>query len=96
MARTGMVLALLKVVWMKERKRFFFEKKKQKTFDPWGMWQQLDQGPQLAEVFLLLFFQKKKLFLPSDWRLGWQGVDAGFRRHDGWEGLGALSYGWVC
>jgi hypothetical protein len=45
---------------------------------------------------LLLFFQKKKRLLPSSRRPRRQGVDAGFRRHDGWEGLGALSTGWVC
>jgi hypothetical protein len=77
-------------------KRFFFKKKKHKTFGPCGMWQQLGQGRQLAEVFLLLFFQKKKRLLPSSRRPRRQGVDAGFRRHDGWEGLGALSTGWVC
>jgi hypothetical protein len=46
----------------RERKRFFFEKKKQKTFD---------LGPEvlgrldakLTKVFLVLFFQKKNYFL---------------------------------
>jgi hypothetical protein len=45
------------------RKRFFFEKKKQKTFAYGGAWQLQGQSPQLAEVFLLLFFQKKKVLL---------------------------------
>ncbi len=50
------------------RKRFFFEKKKQKTFAPWGLWQRRGHGPRLAKVFLppggpVLFFQKKKRLL---------------------------------
>ncbi len=43
-------------------KRFFFEKKKQKTFDrltpPSG-----ERSAQRMKVFLLLFLQKKKCFL---------------------------------
>jgi len=48
---------------MKERKKFFFEKKNQKTFllrfarclnGPW---------PKTNKVFLLLFVHKKKFFL---------------------------------
>jgi hypothetical protein len=44
--------------FLKGRKRFFFEKKKQKTFANWGRWQGYCQGPQLAKVFWLLFFKK--------------------------------------
>jgi hypothetical protein len=42
------------------RKRFFFEKKKQKTFGPAGVGTRAQQ-PAGAKVFLLLFFQKKKI-----------------------------------
>jgi hypothetical protein len=46
----------------------------------WGL------SPRGIEVFLLLFFQKKKRFLSCFEK---QGVDAGFRRHDvaGFGGL---------
>jgi hypothetical protein len=45
----------------KRGKRFFFEKKKQKTFGPAGVGTRMGPPPG-AEVFLLLFFQKKKRF----------------------------------
>jgi hypothetical protein len=45
------------------RKRFFFEKKKQKTFDYGGRWRPRCQSPQQIGVFLLLFLQKKKRLL---------------------------------
>jgi hypothetical protein len=45
------------------RKRFFFEKKKQKTFDYGGHWRRCCQSPQRIGVFLLLFLQKKKRLL---------------------------------
>jgi putative SOS response-associated peptidase YedK len=48
-----------------ESKRFFFEKKKQKTFAHCGLWQQRRHGPQQIRVFLLLFLQKKKFLLPT-------------------------------
>jgi hypothetical protein len=47
----------------KEGKRFFFEKKKQKTFANCGRGHKRGHSPRLAEVFLLLFFQKKKRLL---------------------------------
>jgi hypothetical protein len=47
-----------------ESKTFFFEKKKQKTFAPLRV---VLKPPvaKINKVFLLLFFQKKKSFLPS-------------------------------
>jgi hypothetical protein len=42
---------------VKERKRFFFEKKKQKTFGPAGVGKRAPQPPG-AEVFCF-FFSKK-------------------------------------
>jgi hypothetical protein len=61
-------------------KRFFFEKKKQKTLYPFGLGGNLPRGAAKPsaiglrhsparrtltdEVFLLLFFQKKKRLLP--------------------------------
>jgi hypothetical protein len=70
-------------------KRFFFEKKKQKTFGPGGAGRRVPR-PARAKVFLLLFFQKKKRFLSVAglWP-GRQVVDAGFRRHDEWGGRGS-------
>jgi hypothetical protein len=49
---------------------FFFEKKNQKTFANWprGM---TAPGGQGAKVFLLLFFQKKKILA---WFLGFGGL----------------------
>jgi hypothetical protein len=48
-----------------ERKRFFFEKKKQKTFANWGPWQ-ARANARRTKSFLLLFFKKEALssFLP--------------------------------
>jgi hypothetical protein len=46
----------------KVSKRFFFEKKKQKTFGPAGVGTRSSQ-PAVNEVFLLLFVHKKKRFL---------------------------------
>jgi hypothetical protein len=34
-----------------------------KTFRSGGLWRQSGHSPHLAQVFLLLFFQKKKRFL---------------------------------
>jgi hypothetical protein len=45
------------------KKRFFFEKKKQKTFANCGLCAGQRQMLQLTEVFLLLFLQKKKCLL---------------------------------
>jgi hypothetical protein len=45
----------------KGRKSFFFEKKKQKTFGPWGLWRWSGHSPPLAKVFLLLFSKKEAL-----------------------------------
>jgi hypothetical protein len=42
--------------WRKGRKRFFFEKKNQKTFDTLAT----AATPRIHEVFLLLFVHKKK------------------------------------
>jgi hypothetical protein len=47
------------------RKKFFFEKKNQKTFGPWGWWQRWCQSPRIMGVFLLLFLQKKKCLLSA-------------------------------
>jgi len=102
MAVRGMVLALAKVVWMKERKRFFFEKKKQKTFGLAGVGTNAPQ-PAGPEVFLLLFFQKKKRLLALFRRQ--KGVDGpvkpghdgwGFRRHDGERRVWGSGGRWVC
>jgi len=46
------------------RKRFFFEKKKQKTFMYCGLWQERANAPR-SESFLLLFFKKEVLALTS-------------------------------
>jgi hypothetical protein len=49
------------------RKRFFFEKKKQKTFIRWSLAQAVGLTPSGAaqlKVFCF-FFSKKKRFLPS-------------------------------
>jgi len=42
---------------------FFFEKKNQKTFDRCDP-RQPQRARKVTKVFLLLFFQKKKAFLP--------------------------------
>jgi hypothetical protein len=42
-------------------KRFFFEKKKQKTFANLGHWRFQQHGPK-TKSFLLLFFKKEALF----------------------------------
>jgi hypothetical protein len=47
-----------------ESKDFFFEKKKQKTFDCFGCGLSGDSGPRLVKVFWF-FFSKKNRFLPS-------------------------------
>ncbi len=41
-------------------KRFFFEKKKQKTFIRWSGWRRRREA--MGKVFLVLFFQKKNRF----------------------------------
>jgi hypothetical protein len=48
---------------VKVSKKFFFEKKNQKTFVSWGRWLGWRHGPQQIRVFLLLFLQKKKRLL---------------------------------
>jgi hypothetical protein len=50
-----------------ERKRFFFEKKKQKTFVYWGLWRG-GANARRSKSFLLLFLKKEALFYlnPSD------------------------------
>jgi hypothetical protein len=45
------------------RKRFFFEKKKQKTFVCWGLWRWRCHNPQ-DQKFFGSFFQKRTSFLP--------------------------------
>jgi len=45
-------------------KRFFFEKKKQKTFESFGLSRSNRHRPRFKKVFLVLFFQKKNRFLP--------------------------------
>jgi hypothetical protein len=54
---------VLEGVWKQASKRFFFEKKKQKTFASCGLWLGRCHFPQEIRVFLLLFLQKKKRFL---------------------------------
>jgi magnesium chelatase accessory protein len=49
----------------RESKNFFSEKKQQKTSAHGGRWPRPRQIPQQIKFFLLLFFQKKKFFLPS-------------------------------
>jgi hypothetical protein len=55
------------VVWWTLRKDFFFEKKKQKTFGPLSRASPTGAAPRI-KVFLVLFFQKKNSFLPSERR----------------------------
>jgi hypothetical protein len=45
------------------RKTFFFEKKKQKTFGPWGIWRGVCQRPQDQKSFCFFFFRKRRSFL---------------------------------
>jgi hypothetical protein len=45
-----------------ERKRFFFEKKKQKTFANCGLWRAVAQARR-SKSFLVTFFQKSNFFL---------------------------------
>jgi hypothetical protein len=94
-------------VSMKVGKRFFFEKKaprpgKQKTFGLAGVGTNAPQ-PAGPEVFLLLFFQKKKRLLALFRRQ--KGVDGpvkpghdgwGFRRHDGVRRVWGSGGRWVC
>jgi len=47
---------------MKGKKKFFFEKKNQKTFAPLRAVFQ-EPGTKMNKVFLLLFVHKKKFFL---------------------------------
>jgi hypothetical protein len=58
------------------RKRFFFEKKKQKTFIYWGICRWRCLGPK-ERKFFASFFQKRSAFFFLTF------VDAGIRRHDG-------------
>jgi hypothetical protein len=44
----------------RKSKRFFFEKKKQKTFGPWTVLLKTP-GAQISKSFLLLFFKKEAL-----------------------------------
>jgi hypothetical protein len=44
-------------------KRFFFEKKKQKTFVYWGLWRGVASARR-SKSFLVLFFKKEPLALP--------------------------------
>jgi hypothetical protein len=50
-------------------KRFFFEKKNQKTFVYWGheRWKFQRPWPRVKKIFLLLFLQKKKFLLITSW-----------------------------
>jgi hypothetical protein len=48
-----------------EVKKFFFEKKNQKTFAPLRAMLR-EPGSKTNKVFLLLFVHKKKFLLPSD------------------------------
>jgi hypothetical protein len=45
----------------RKSKRFFFEKKKQKTFADMGRWWFQPDGPIKAKVFCALFFKKALL-----------------------------------
>jgi hypothetical protein len=44
----------------KQEKDFFFEKKKQKTFDPFGFGLRIERVP-ICRSFLVLFFKKQLL-----------------------------------
>jgi hypothetical protein len=52
---------------IKESKRFFFEKKKQKTFGPWGRWHAPARARSKQKFFAspggAPFFQKRSAFL---------------------------------
>jgi hypothetical protein len=50
--------------WIKKRKRFFFEKKKQKTFFNPGQWPFHQHGLQ-EQKFFARFFSKKRCLLPA-------------------------------
>jgi hypothetical protein len=52
------------LVFFKQGKRFFFEKKKQKTFAPLGHGRSKHPGPDL-QSFLQLFVHRKQVFLSS-------------------------------
>jgi hypothetical protein len=43
----------------KESKRFFFEKKQQKTFSCCGLWHLPGQRPQERKFFCFFFFKKR-------------------------------------
>jgi hypothetical protein len=47
----------------KQEKHFFFEKKKQKTFDPKGA--PIPKTRAKSQKFFASFFQKRRLFLPT-------------------------------
>jgi hypothetical protein len=46
----------------RESKRFFFEKKKQKTFMSLGLGRQNPRGPDSQKFFAALFFKKARTF----------------------------------
>jgi hypothetical protein len=45
----------------REEKRFFFEKKKQKTFGPWGRWRGRASARRCKSFFASFFSKKEAL-----------------------------------
>jgi len=57
--------ALWRVIFHFKEEVIFFEKNNQKTFGARELWHWRCQNTQEPKVFLLLFLQKKKVFLAS-------------------------------